>query len=154
MTPWTVAHQASLSMGLLQARILEWVAILFSRGSSWLMDWTQFSCIAGRFFTIWVTSDTNNMLLPKFSDLHLSQDYLYDSTLAVTLWYDFLVITWMLEKEQALTWVSGSHTSLGIRITRSTLWKFRLLSPNPRDSFRSWNLYFFGKKKFWEFLFF
>ena len=34
VTPWTVACQASLSMGILQARILEWVAISFSRGSS------------------------------------------------------------------------------------------------------------------------
>ena len=32
--PWTVAHQAPLSMGILQARILEWVAMPFSRGSS------------------------------------------------------------------------------------------------------------------------
>ena len=31
---WTVAHQAPLYMGILQARILEWVAVLFSRGSS------------------------------------------------------------------------------------------------------------------------
>ena len=31
-TTWTVAHQAPLSMGILQARILEWVAILSSRG--------------------------------------------------------------------------------------------------------------------------
>ena len=38
--------------GILQARILEWVAIPFSRGSSWSRDWTQVSCIAGRFFTI------------------------------------------------------------------------------------------------------
>ena len=29
-TPWTVAHQAPLFMGILQARILEWVAIPFS----------------------------------------------------------------------------------------------------------------------------
>ena len=34
-----------------QARILEWVVISFSRGSSWLRDWTWVSCIAGRFFT-------------------------------------------------------------------------------------------------------
>ena len=34
MTPWTVAHQTPLSMGILQARILEWVAMPFSRGSS------------------------------------------------------------------------------------------------------------------------
>ena len=27
-TPWTVAHQAPLSVGILQARILEWVALL------------------------------------------------------------------------------------------------------------------------------
>ena len=33
-TPWTVARQAPLSMGTLQARILEWVAMSFSRGSS------------------------------------------------------------------------------------------------------------------------
>ena len=34
-TPWTVAHQAGSSdYGILQARILEWVAISFSRGSS------------------------------------------------------------------------------------------------------------------------
>ena len=37
--------------GILQARILEWVAIPFSRGSSWPTDWTQVSHVAGRFFT-------------------------------------------------------------------------------------------------------
>ena len=38
--------------GILQARILEWVAILFSRGSSQPRDRTQVSLIAGRFFTV------------------------------------------------------------------------------------------------------
>ena len=38
------------SMGILQARILEWVALPFSRGSSQPRDWTQVSHIAGRFF--------------------------------------------------------------------------------------------------------
>ena len=37
--------------GLLQARILEWVVIPFSRGSSQPRDQTRVSCIAGRFFT-------------------------------------------------------------------------------------------------------
>ena len=37
--------------GILQARMLEWVAIPFSRGSSRPMDQTQVSCTAGRFFT-------------------------------------------------------------------------------------------------------
>ena len=36
--------------GILQERVLEWVAIPFSRGSSWPRDWTWISCIAGRFF--------------------------------------------------------------------------------------------------------
>ena len=37
--------------GILQARILEWVAISFSKGSSQPRDWTQVSHIAGGFFT-------------------------------------------------------------------------------------------------------
>ena len=37
--------------GILQARILQWVAFPFSRGSSQPKDWTQVSLIAGRFFT-------------------------------------------------------------------------------------------------------
>ena len=37
--------------GILQARILEWVAIPTSRGSSWSRHWTHGSFIAGRFFT-------------------------------------------------------------------------------------------------------
>ena len=40
-----------------QARILELVAITFSRGSFWVRDWTWISCIAGGFFTIWATRE-------------------------------------------------------------------------------------------------
>ena len=43
--------------GILQARILEWVAIPFSRGSSQPRDQTQVSCISGRFFTSWATRE-------------------------------------------------------------------------------------------------
>ena len=50
--PWTIACQAPLSMGILQARILEWVARPSSRGSSRPRDQTQVSCIAVRFFTV------------------------------------------------------------------------------------------------------
>ena len=41
--------------GILQTRILEWIAIPFFRGSSQRRDWTQVSCIAGWCFTIWAT---------------------------------------------------------------------------------------------------
>ena len=44
--------------GILQARILEWVAIPSSRASSWPRDRTQVSCIAGWFFTIWATRES------------------------------------------------------------------------------------------------
>ena len=39
--------------GIFQARILEWAAISFSRGSSRPRDWTPICCTAGRFFTVW-----------------------------------------------------------------------------------------------------
>ena len=50
--------------GILQARILEWVAISFSRGSSRPRDWTQVSHIAGRPFTIWATKAETPILWP------------------------------------------------------------------------------------------
>ena len=43
--------------GILQARILEWVAFPFSRGSSWPRGWTQVSRIVSRLFTVWATRE-------------------------------------------------------------------------------------------------
>ena len=45
--------------GILQARILEWVAFASSRGSSQPRDWTQVSHTAGRFFTSWATKEAH-----------------------------------------------------------------------------------------------
>ena len=45
--------QASLSIGSLQVRILEWVAISFSKESFQPRDWTHISHISGRFFMVW-----------------------------------------------------------------------------------------------------
>ena len=56
----TVAYQAPLSMGILQARILEWVAMPFPRGSSQSRDRTQVSLIAGGFFTILDTREAQD----------------------------------------------------------------------------------------------
>ena len=49
--------------GILQARILEWVAIPFSRGSFRPRDQTLVSHIAGRFFTIWATREVPRVLI-------------------------------------------------------------------------------------------
>ena len=46
MTPWTVALLVPLSMGILQARILEWVAVFSSRGSSQSRNRTQVSYVS------------------------------------------------------------------------------------------------------------
>ena len=54
--PWTIACQAPLSKEIVQARILEWVAMSSSKASSQLRDRTQGSHIPGRFFTIWATT--------------------------------------------------------------------------------------------------
>ena len=51
-SPW-----GSSIHGILQARILEWVAISFSRGSSQPRDQTQVSHIAGRRFNLWATRE-------------------------------------------------------------------------------------------------
>ena len=50
--------------GILQARILEWVAIPFSRGSYQPRNWTQVSYTAGRFFTLWPTKQAPLYHLP------------------------------------------------------------------------------------------
>ena len=69
-------------MGILQARILERVAISFSRGSSQPRDQTQVSCIADRFFAVWATREAflnveENMLafLRKTVTLCIKDEY-------------------------------------------------------------------------------
>ena len=53
--------------GILEARILEWVAFPFSRGSSQPMNRTGVSCIAGGFFTNWAIREAKNThtVVPK-----------------------------------------------------------------------------------------
>ena len=66
--------------GILQARILEWVAIFFSRGSSQPRDWTRVSHIAGRLFTDWTTRE----------DRGISRESL-KKVLSNTMWYRLYV---------------------------------------------------------------
>ena len=55
--PMDCSLPGSSIQGILQARILEWVAISFSRGSSQPRDQTQVSCIGGRRFNLWATRE-------------------------------------------------------------------------------------------------
>ena len=65
-TPWVVAHQAPLSMGILQARKQEWAAMPFSRGSSQPRVRAQVSCIEGGFFT--VTREAQGLMSPLINN--------------------------------------------------------------------------------------
>ena len=55
--PMDCSPPRSSDHGILRARILEWVAIFFSRGSSRPRDQTWVSCLTGRFFTLWTTRE-------------------------------------------------------------------------------------------------
>ena len=55
--PMDCSLPCSSIQGIFQARVLEWIAISFSRGPSQPRNWTWVSCIVGRCFTIWATRE-------------------------------------------------------------------------------------------------
>ena len=68
LTLWTVTHRTPLDMGFSQARILAWVAIPFSRGSSWCRNRTWVCCIGRWILYCWATNTiTKNQNLVYFS---------------------------------------------------------------------------------------
>ena len=67
-TPMDCSLPGSSIHGIFQARVLEWIAVSFSRVSSRPRDWTRVSHIAGRCFTIWATREG----LDQESNPHLS----------------------------------------------------------------------------------
>ena len=96
--PWSAVAQSCLTLcnpmdcslpgssihGIFQARILEWVAISLSRGSSWSRDWTRVSHIVGRRFTIWATKEA----------LKLKIELPYDPTIPFLSTYLEKTILW------------------------------------------------------------
>ena len=63
--------------GIVQARILEWVAIPFCRGSSQLRDRTQVSCLAGGFFNSWAAREAHSTVewVNKLWHIHMVEYY-------------------------------------------------------------------------------
>ena len=64
--PMDCSLSGSSVHGIFQARVLEWITISFSRGSSWPRNQTPVSCITGRRFTIWAKA-FSKYLLPIYS---------------------------------------------------------------------------------------
>ena len=89
--PMDCSSPASSAHGILQVRILEWVVISFSRGSSRPRDWTWVSCIAGRFFTTLSHQGSPfwSVLLSISQTLHTCS-YLTGLVFSVTLPRNFL----------------------------------------------------------------
>ena len=73
--PWTVAHQVPLSLGILQARILEWVATSSSRESSRPRDRTCISHIAGGFFAHGVSGEAPSLSWGLLSTALVTADF-------------------------------------------------------------------------------
>ena len=79
--------------------LLEWVAISFSRGSSWPKDRTQVSCIAGRRFTLWATREAHTHNLYVFFLFLIFIFTLFYSTI---LYWFCHTLTWI---HHECTWV-------------------------------------------------
>ena len=129
VTPWTAACQASLRKeesevaqscptlcdamdcsppvssvhGILQARILEWVAISFSRGSSQPRD-TQVSCIAGRRFILWATREA----FPELAQTHVHRvgNAIQPSH---SVLFHYPPVFNLSQHQSIFKWVSSSH---------------------------------------------
>ena len=82
--PVDCSPPGSSAHGILQARVLEWVAISFSRGSSRPRDQTQVSHIAGRRFNLWATRDRVTIFIVEMNEFtkHLTANW-WQSTCSV-----------------------------------------------------------------------
>ena len=103
---------------ILQARILEWVAFPFSRGSSQPRDQTQVSCIEGRLFTSWATREAHKQGLLSVCRVRASHSvasrcrawalgcvgFRSCSTQAQELWHMGLFALWYMESSCSRDW--------------------------------------------------
>ena len=100
--------------GILQARILEWVAISFSRGSSQPRDRTQVSCTAGRTFNLRATREALGMY---------------------SLWKAVQLLTHYVTMECCDSWAKGNYYAEQLGMEALDLWKWVLNVPKTR---RQW----------------
>ena len=87
--------------GILQARILGWVAIPVSRGTSWPKNQTQVPFIAGGFFTIWASRDAVDWLCPSINASLAMNDQLWKLEARSQLW-NSTHLTWTLMEQKRL----------------------------------------------------
>ena len=129
--PTNYTPSCSSVHGILQVRILEWIAIPFSRGSSW----PRIFCITGRFFTVWATKEAQSGEQGRVSKVFLKED-----------WCDLHIISihisWLghrvkyTHQHASLSWCPLVVQSLGCVQLLVTPWtavcQASLSSPSPR----------------------
>ena len=71
--PLDCSLSSSSICGIFQARVLEWIAVSFSRGSSRPRNQTQVSCIAGRRYTVWATTEATYFLKKYLAECKRTQ---------------------------------------------------------------------------------
>ena len=93
--------------GIYQARILEWVDISFSRGSSWPRDRTWVSCVVGIFFTIWGIREAHPNYIAineiiSFFQFHISTTFKFLVCIKAKLWNE--IYMWHFEIMFSYCW--------------------------------------------------
>ena len=88
--PMDCSPPGSSLHGILQARILEWAAISFSRGSSQPRDQIWVSCITGRFFTIWATREAQFKVINDNFNISDTNRYLKKQNCGSVMLHDLL----------------------------------------------------------------
>ena len=121
--PMDCSPPGSSVHGILQARIVEWVAYPFSRASSQPKDWTQVFCIAGGFFTSWATREAHSLGFLKF--------ILFNQRIIALQYY--------VGFSHTSTWISHRYTYVSSLLNPvltnacisliQTLWRYRMLLP-------------------------
>ena len=113
--------------GILQARILKWVAFPFSLGSSQFRDQTQISHIAGRFFTSWAIRELVEVTL-KSDPVVRAPGGIFSSSM---LTWSLTPALWMSVRNSPIAY--GAKWTLGIQhCSGPHLWKAGLWTTFPR----------------------
>ena len=129
--PMNCSPPGSSVHGILQARILEWVAMPSSRGSSQPRDQTQVSCTGGRFFTIWATREAHHL---HSSQTSVCLQYVSQFSLLKKFWeivriHNFTILRIVKEKEtpgiHKLVWQSHLGHEFSYLIKNFTTYKFQ-----------------------------
>jgi len=141
--PIDLACQASLFMGILQTRILEWVAVPSSTGSSQPRAQTQVSHIAGGFLTVWATRSGFCQISEGTCSLKWNKSAKFAYCLqkeTLSLFCNFLLSSvqslsrvWLF----ATPWTVASQTSLSTGFSRQEYWG---VLPSPNVSTQGLNL--------------